>query len=266
MRVTVSIDIMPRHIQTAGVILAGISILVLCGSNSLPILKSPPDALYVIGPLVAPATEFAQFIAIGPENRLPQRHRAYGIAAYVAFVALCNQAVARYYSSPNVRAVVQDLCSALRGEAPVPDFTFLDEQEMDELTALMSASFMSASLSVFTLLLALDLVGPWSGLRTFHFMCAIAILIMPAIKYTAKTPYMASTARRNAVLARGAAIKRSRHRTNGSYTADEIFAKEESRRSGVVHSTSSDTLLASDALRRSRCRYRMPGKTNNATM
>ena len=188
MRVTVSIDIMPRHIQTAGVILAGISILVLCGSNSLPILKSPPDALYVIGPLVAPATEFAQFIAIGPENRLPQRHRAYGIAAYVAFVAVCNQAVARYYSSPNVRAVVQDLCSALRGEAPVPDFTFLDEQEMDELTALMSASFMSASLSVFTLLLALDLVGPWSGLRTFHFMCAIAILIMPAIKYTVPPP------------------------------------------------------------------------------
>jgi len=185
MRVTVSIDIMPRHIQLAAVILAGISILILGGSNTLPILRTPQGALpLVIGPLVGPATEFAQFIAIGPENRVPQRHRAYGIAAYVAFVAACNTAVARYYSSPNVKAMVQGLCSALRGEAPVPDFMSLDEQDMDDVLALVLTAFMSASLSVFTLALGLDLVGPWSGLRTFHFTSAIAFLIMPAIKYT----------------------------------------------------------------------------------
>ena len=179
MRVTVSIDIMPRHIQLAAVILAGISILVLF--DTLPILRTPQDALpLVIGPLVGPATEFAQFIAIGPENRVPQRHRGYGIAAYVAFVAVCNTVVARYYSSPNVKAAVQGLCSALRGEAPVPDFMSLDAQDMDELLALVLTAFMSASLSVFTLALGLDLAGPWSGLRTYHFTTAIAFLIMPA--------------------------------------------------------------------------------------
>ena len=132
MEITLRVDIMPRHIRTAGVILAGVIIVVLCGSNSLPLLRSQ-NALHVVGPFVAPVTEFAQFIAIGPENSVPQRYRACGIAAYVAFFAVSNAACSRYFATPYVTAVLQDLYAALRGEAPSPLVNQLGVQQIEEL-------------------------------------------------------------------------------------------------------------------------------------
>ena len=196
MEVTLRIDIMPRHIRTAAVILAGTFILILCGSSSLPLLRSQ-NALHVVGPFVAPITEFAQFIAIGPENSVPQRYRACGIAAYVAFFAVSNSACSRYYATPHVHAVLQDVYATLRGEAPSSDVRQLGIQQMEELVCFVPTAFMSASLGVFTLGLGLDLIGPWTALRTFHFMSGIAYLIAPAAKYPVPTRSPSPTHRTN---------------------------------------------------------------------
>jgi len=182
MEITLRVDIMPRHIRTAGVILAGVIIVVLCGSNSLPLLRSQ-NALHVVGPFVAPVTEFAQFIAIGPENSVPQRYRACGIAAYVAFFAVSNAACSRYFATPYVTAVLQDLYAALRGEAPSPLVNQLGVQQIEELVCFVPTVFMSACLGVFTLALGLDLVGPWTIIRTFHFISGFGFLISPLLKY-----------------------------------------------------------------------------------
>eukprot|EP00964_Phaeocystis_antarctica_P065076 scaffold39203_cov74-Phaeocystis_antarctica.AAC.1 len=82
--------------MSPGVILAGVVVFVVCGSNSLP--------FHIVGPFVAPLTEFAQFIAIGPDNSVPQRHRASGMAAYVALFAVATAACSRYYAAPYVTA------------------------------------------------------------------------------------------------------------------------------------------------------------------
>lgn len=148
----------------------------------MPLLRSE-NALHVVGVFVAPITEFAQFIAIGPENSVPQRYRACGIAAYVAFFAVSNSACSRYYATPHVHAMLQDVYATLRGEAPSSDVRQLGIQQMEELVCFVPTAFMTASLGVFTLGLGLDLIGPWTALRTFHFMSGIAYLIAPAAKY-----------------------------------------------------------------------------------
>jgi len=182
MEITLRVDIMPRHIRAAGVILAGVFVFVVCGSNSLPFRSQ--NALHIVGPFVAPLTELAQFIAIGPENSVPQRHRASGMAAYVAFFAVATTACSRYYAAPYVTAVLQGLHAALRGEAPSPDITQqLGAQQIEELICFLPTAFMAASLGVFTLALGLDLIGPWTALRTFHVVSGIVFLVSPAVKY-----------------------------------------------------------------------------------
>ena len=186
MEITLRVDIMPRHIRAAGVILAGVFVFVVCGSNSLPFRSQ--NALHIVGPFVAPLTELAQFIAIGPENSVPQRHRASGMAAYVAFFAVATAACSRYYAAPYVTAVLQGLHAALRGEAPSPDITQqLGAQQIEELICFLPTAFMAASLGVFTLALGLDLIGPWTALRTFHVVSGIVFLVSPAVKYPVPT-------------------------------------------------------------------------------
>ena len=192
MEITLRVDIMPRHIRTAAVILAGVIILVLCGSNNLPLLRSQ-NALQLVGPFVAPVTEFAQFIAIGPENSVPQRYRACGIAAYVAFFAVSYAACSRCYElcgvqqTPFVTAMLQNLYAALRGEAPSPDVYQLGVQQIEALVCFLPTAFMSASLGVVTLALGLNLVGPWTLIRTFHFISGFGFLISPLVKYPVPT-------------------------------------------------------------------------------
>ena len=192
MEITLRVDIMPRHIRTAAVILAGVIILVLCGSNNLPLLRSQ-NALQLVGPFVAPVTEFAQFIAIGPENSVPQRYRACGIAAYVAFFAVSYAACSRCYElcgvqqTPFVTAMLQNLYVALRGEAPSPDVYQLGVQQIEALVCFLPTAFMSASLGVVTLALGLNLVGPWTLIRTFHFISGFGFLISPLVKYPVPT-------------------------------------------------------------------------------
>ena len=143
MEITLRVDIMPRHIRAAGVILAGVFVFVVCGSNSLPFRSQ--NALHIVGPFVAPLTELAQFIAIGPENSVPQRHRASGMAAYVAFFAVATAACSRYYAAPYVTAVLQGLHAALRGEAPSSDITqHLGAQQIEELICFLPTTFMAA--------------------------------------------------------------------------------------------------------------------------
>ena len=54
---------------------------------------------------MAPLGSLAQFAAIGPENRVPSRHRSSGMYAYAVFFGLCNVACAYYATDFVTRAL-----------------------------------------------------------------------------------------------------------------------------------------------------------------
>ena len=156
------IRIFPGHIRAATIVLSIIAVAIMIQHGIVLHIVGPLRFLQrvnVVGPFVAPVTELAQFLAIGPDNHVPQTFRMIGLASYAAFFALAN-AASRTSMTPYVMAVLQGLPASLQGEAPPTP------QQLDELVLVVPMVFMTACLGISTLMLGLDLTGHAVGARS----------------------------------------------------------------------------------------------------